>query len=168
MRVLMFMIMEMVMLRFMLWIRHMLMRMMRLIVIILLSLNLYSNSSTLDFLNKESGVLPPIKAFNIETVISDEAVLISWDIKEGYYLYFESIKIENTNETFKFEILKSEEYMHKDEFFGESRIFRNKALIKLNNTTGLDLNNILIKYQGCADIGICYPIQIHKLLKKTL
>ena len=80
----------------------------------------------------------------------------------------ELIKIENANETFKFEILKSEEYMHKDEFFGESRIFRNKALIKLNNTTGLDLNNILIKYQGCADIGICYPIQIHKLLNKTL
>ena len=138
--------------------------MMRLIVIILLSLNLYSNSSTLDFLNKERGVLPAIKAFNLETVISDEAVLISWDIKEGYYLYFESIKIENTNETFKFEILKSEEYIHKDEFFGESRILRNKALIKLNNITGLDLNNILIKYQGCADIGICYPIQIHKLL----
>ena len=138
--------------------------MMRLIVIILLSLNLYSNSSTLDFLNKESGVLPPIKAFSIETVISDETVLISWDIKEGYYLYFESIKIENNNETFKFEILKSEEYMHKDEFFGESRILRNKALIKLNNVVGLDLNNILIKYQGCADVGICYPIQIHKLL----
>ena len=138
--------------------------MMRLIIIILLSSNLYANSSTLDFLNKESGVLPAIKAFNIETVISDEAVLISWDIKEGYYLYFESIKIENTNETFKFEILKSEEYMHKDEFFGESRILRNKALIKLNNMTGLDLNNILIKYQGCADVGICYPIQIHKLL----
>jgi thiol:disulfide interchange protein DsbD len=138
--------------------------MMRFIIIILLSLNLYSNSSTLDFLNKESGVLPAIKAFNLETVISDEAVLISWDIKEGYYLYFESIKIENTNETFKFEILKSEEYIHKDEFFGESRILRNKALIKLNNMTGLDLNNILIKYQGCADIGICYPIQIHKLL----
>ena len=138
--------------------------MMRFIVIILLSLNLYSNSSTLDFLNKERGVLPAIKAFNLETVISDEAVLISWDIKEGYYLYFESIKIENTNETFKFEILKSEEYIHKDEFFGESRILRNKALIKLNNITGLDLNNILIKYQGCADIGICYPIQIHKLL----
>ena len=138
--------------------------MMRLTLIILLSLNLYSNSSTLDFLIKESGVLPAIKAFNIETVISDEAVLISWDIKEGYYLYFESIKIENTNETFKFETLKSEEYMHKDEFFGESRILRNKALIKLNNMTGLDLNNILIKYQGCADIGICYPIQIHKIL----
>ena len=138
--------------------------MMRLILIILLSLNLSSNSITLDFLNKESDVLPAIKAFNIETVIIDEAVLISWDIKEGYYLYFDSIKIENTNETFKFEILKSEEYLHKDEFFGESRILRNKALIKLNNTIGLDLNNILIKYQGCADIGICYPIQIHKIL----
>ena len=138
--------------------------MMRLIVIILLSLNLYSNSSTLDFLNKESGVLPAIKAFNIETVIIDEAVLISWDIKEGYYLYFDSIKIENTNETFKFEILKSEEYLHKDEFFCEIKILMNKELIKLNNVEGFDLNNILIKYQCCADIGICYPIQIHKIL----
>ena len=142
--------------------------MMRLIVIILLSLNLYSNSSTLDFLNKESGVLPPIKAFNIETVISDEAVLISWDIKEGYYLYFESIKIENNYEALSFEVLESEESIHKDEFFGESKIFRDKILIKLNKSIGLDLNNILIKYQGCADIGICYPIQIHKLLNKTL
>jgi thiol:disulfide interchange protein len=28
----------------------------------------------------------------------------------------------------------------------------------------LDLKDILIKYQGCADVGICYPIQIHKIL----
>ena len=134
------------------------------IAIILLSLNLYSNSNTSDFLIKQNNVLPANEAFNIETTISDDSILISWDVKEGYYLYSKSIKIENTNETFKFETLKSEEYMHKDEFFGESRILRNKALIKLNNMTGLDLNNILIKYQGCADIGICYPIQIHKLL----
>ena len=60
--------------------------------------------------------------------------------------------------------MESEESIHNDEFFGESKIFRDKILIKLNKSIGLDLNNILIKYQGCADIGICYPIQIHKLL----
>ena len=72
--------------------------MMRLIVIILLSLNLYSNSNTLDFLNKQNNVLPANKAFNIETIISDDYILISWDIKEGYYLYFKSIKKEKNYE----------------------------------------------------------------------
>ena len=136
----------------------------RFIPIILLSLNLYSNSNKSDFLIQQNNVLPANKAFNIETTIIDDSILISWDIKEGYYLYSKSIKIENNYEVLNFEVLKSKESIHNDEFFGESKIFRDEILIKLNKTTGLDLNNILIKYQGCADAGICYPIQIHKLL----
>lgn len=134
------------------------------IAIILLSLNLYSNSNTSDFLINQSNVLSANKAFNIKTSIIDDSILISWDIKEGYYLYSKSIKIENNYEALNFKVLKSEESIHNDEFFGESKIFRDKILIKLNKSIGLDLNNILIKYQGCADVGICYPIQIHKLL----
>src|SRR6056300_632571 len=106
------------------------------IAIILLSLNLYSNSNASDFLIKQNNVLPANKALNIE----------------------------NNYEALNFEVLESEESIHNDEFFGESKIFRDKILIKLNKSIGLDLNNILIKYQGCADVGICYPIQIHKLL----
>ena len=108
--------------------------------------------------------MPANKAFNIETTISDDSILISWDVIEGYYLYSKSIKIENTYEELNFEVLESKESIHNDEFFGESKIFRDKILIKLNKSIGLDLNNILIKYQGCADTGICYPVQIHKLL----
>ena len=138
--------------------------MMKFIAIILLSLNLYSNSNTSDFLIKQNNVLPANEAFNIETTISDDSILISWDVIEGYYLYSKSIKIENNYEALNFEVLESKESIHNDEFFGESKIFRDKILIKLNKSIGLDLNNILIKYQGCADVGICYPIQIHKLL----
>lgn len=134
------------------------------IAIILLSLNLYSNSNTSDFLIKQNNVLPANKAFNIETNIIDDSILISWDVVEGYYLYSKSIKIENNYEALNFEVLESKESIHNDEFFGESKIFREKILIKLNKSVGLDLNNILIKYQGCADAGICYPVQIHKLL----
>ena len=42
------------------------------IAIILLSLNLYSNSNTSDFLIKQNNVLPANKAFNIETTIGDD------------------------------------------------------------------------------------------------
>jgi thiol:disulfide interchange protein DsbD len=138
--------------------------MMRIIVIILLSLNLYSNSNVPLFLIDQNTVLPASKVFNIETSINDDAVIISWEIEEGYYLYAKSINIKNDYETLEFEVLESEESIQNDEFFGESKIYRNKALIKLNGVTGLDLNNILIKYQGCADAGFCYPVQIHKIL----
>jgi thiol:disulfide interchange protein DsbD len=138
--------------------------MMRFITIILLSLNLYSNSNTSDFLIKQNNILSANKAFNIETITSDDSILISWDIKKGYYLYSKSIIIENNYETLSFEVLKSEESIHNDEFFGKSKIYRDKLLIKLNRSIGLDLKDILIKYQGCADVGICYPIQIHKIL----
>ena len=79
------------------------------IAIILLSLNLYSNSNTSDFLIKQNNVLPANKAFNIETTISDDSILISWDVMEGYYLYSKSIKIENNYEALNFEVLESQE-----------------------------------------------------------
>ena len=138
--------------------------MMRFIAIILLSLNLYSNSNTPDFLIEQNNILSANKAFNIETITSDDSILISWDIIEGYYLYSKSIKIENNYEALNFEVLESKESIHNDEFFGKSKIYRDKVLIKLNRSIGLDLKDILIKYQGCADVGICYPVQIHKLL----
>ena len=43
--------------------------MMRFIAIILLSLNLYSNSNTPDFLIEQNNILSANKAFNIETTI---------------------------------------------------------------------------------------------------
>jgi len=138
--------------------------MMRFIAIILLSLNLYSNSNTPDFLIEQNNILSANKAFNIETITSDDSILISWDIIEGYYLYSKSIKIENNYEALNFEVLESKESIHNDEFFGRSKIYRDKVLIKVNRSIGLDLKDILIKYQGCADAGICYPVQIHKLL----
>ena len=138
--------------------------MMRFIAIILLSLNLYSNSNTPGFLIEQNNILSANKAFNIETITSDDSILISWDIIEGYYLYSKSIKIENNYEALNFEVLESKESIHNDEFFGKSKIYRDKVLIKLNRSIGLDLKDILIKYQGCADAGICYPVQIHKLL----
>ena len=61
--------------------------MMRIIVIILLSLNLYSNSNVPLFLIDQNTILPASKVFNIETSINDDAVIISWEIEEGYYLY---------------------------------------------------------------------------------
>src|SRR6056300_553703 len=64
--------------------------MMRFIAIILLSLNLYSNSNTPVFLIEQNNILSANKAFNIETITSNDSILISWDIKKGYYLYSRS------------------------------------------------------------------------------
>ena len=96
------------------------------IAIILLSLNLYSNSNTSDFLIKQNNVLPANEAFNIETTISDDSILISWDVMEGYYLYSKSIKIENNYEALNFEVLESEESIHNDKFLVKVKYLETK------------------------------------------
>lgn len=138
--------------------------MIRLILIILLSINLYSNSQMPEFLIDKDQVLPANEAFNFKAAINDETILLSWEIKKGYYIYLKSIKIEDNFKELDYEVLESQESIHMDEFFGESKIYRNKTLVKLNRSSELNPNNILIKYQGCADAGFCYPVQIHKIL----
>jgi thiol:disulfide interchange protein DsbD len=52
--------------------------------------------------------------------------------------------------------------IHADEFFGEQRVFRDAARViipLLNKPKGTQQLELLIRSQGCADYGLCYPPQ---------
>src|SRR5690606_5338532 len=54
---------------------------------------------------------------------------------------------------------------HTDEFFGEVETYRHRATAVLTGAAadGTDALTLQVKYQGCADIGICYPPQTRTL-----
>ena len=54
-------------------------------------------------------------------------------------------------------------YDHEDEFFGKTKIIRNKLKISINNLEISDNKEINIYYQGCSDKGFCYPVQNLKI-----
>jgi len=111
----------------------------------------------------EDNLLPPEEAFRFTASESQTGVLLaSWDIAEGYYLYRSKFKFNSDDDTQLAQAkLPTGEKKH-GEFFGEIETYRGHIDISIpytrNNSSGNTLELEAI-YQGCADIGVCYPPQ---------
>ncbi len=111
-------------------------------------------------------VLKPEQAFPVSVSYEEDNILVSHDIKEGYYLYKDKISYASTNENIRLnKIQLPAGISHFDEFFGSTEIYRDSMIVKIPlSIIEQDLieNKFIleIKLQGCADIGLCYPPQI--------
>ena len=120
----------------------------------------------------QSEFLSPDEAFIMShEVINDKHVKINWKIHPGYYLYMGMFEFESLDENNQIKKVEMPDGKKKtDEFFGEVDIyyFSTSADVYLENklTEYIDLK---IKYQGCADAGLCYPPVFKKItIKKKL
>ena len=107
----------------------------------------------------DSMILDVDEAFIFNSSIVDNKILVSWNIKPGYYLYKESILIQAGDVVLKHNYTSNSELKITDEFFGESVIFKDNLevdaeLLDVNLGT---LNDIKVTYQGCAEEKYCYP-----------
>jgi len=130
----------------------------------LLLLSLFSH--TIQALGTKD-LLPADQAFPVSAkAISGELIEVSWQITDGYYLYRNKTSVSSQTPGVKLGTpdMPVGKTKH-DEFFGDVVTYRNLLKITIPYTNKQDLSSIdlLLKYQGCADIGICYPPQ-----KKTL
>ena len=119
-------------------------------------------------------LLPPEKAFKVSAAAtSADEILLTFEIAEGYYLYRNKMRIESlTPEISLADPDLPPGKIKQDQFFGEVAIYRNSLQIPVLLQRNNDVSNlrISVKYQGCADIGICYPPQQNEfeiLLPKT-
>ncbi len=110
----------------------------------------------------EDDLLPPDEAFRISvTDDGDAALLVSWEIADGYYLYRDRMRFSTATPGFELGVPELPEgRIKEDEFFGKIAIYRNSVAVRIPVTRteaaagSLDLTAIS---QGCADIGVCYP-----------
>ena len=113
-----------------------------------------------DNLNNETHPLQVHEAFPLSVVvIDDQTLVISWLIKENYYLYKDKMsfvadgaKIENIN--------FPEAKLKQDEFFGQVRVYEKpiEILVTLSEIQN-DVLPLNVEYQGCWNGGVCYPPQ---------
>ncbi len=115
----------------------------------------------------ESDLLPVDQAFALNAkVIDRNTIAFDWTIAKGYYLYRERMGAMPVDAAFKADPVHLPEGIHKhDPFFGNVQIYHDHVTATLTgiaaNTVGAA--NFIVKYQGCADAGVCYPPQ-----KRTL
>jgi len=101
------------------------------------------------------NLLPPEKAFRFSArALDDGAVEVRFAIAPGYYMYRERFRFEARGARLgKAEF--PEGIPHKDEFFGESQIYRGEVSVRIpvESAGTVDLK---VTSQGCADAGVCY------------
>ncbi|QPK61945.1 protein-disulfide reductase DsbD [Methylomonas sp. LL1] len=108
-------------------------------------------------------ILRPEQAFQMAVVgKSRQLVELEWRIEPGYHLYRDKIKIESQTDGVKAGDFQLPDGLQEhDAVFGDVSVYRDSVKISLPliNPNNLAQAKLLIKYQGCADIGVCYPPQ---------
>ncbi|MFN2334231.1 MAG: protein-disulfide reductase DsbD domain-containing protein, partial [Wenzhouxiangellaceae bacterium] len=109
-------------------------------------------------------LLPIEQAFALSARMSadDRAVRIHWDVADGYYLYRHAFRVEPPSPGLALgepQIPPGQRYA--DEFFGEVEIYRGgvEIVVPVEQRPESGQLALQIGFQGCADLGVCYPPQ---------
>ena len=113
------------------------------------------------WLTEQPEFLPVDDAFqfSLETG-GDGNYSLLFQIEEGYYLYKDQFDAwtSRDGERERVELLLPEGLKKTDEYFGEVNVFYTSLKVALKNLPfGSDPSKIIVRYQGCADRGLCYP-----------
>ena len=106
--------------------------------------------------------LPPDQAFVlIEKTAADGSLALTWDIQPGYYLYRDKMKVSILSPGLIVgELRLPEGEIKQDPEFGAVKIFKHHLEVGVPVTArppGVDVLEAEVRYQGCAEDGICYP-----------
>ena len=98
-----------------------------------------------------SDLLPVEQAFKVSHPKAD---VIEISIADGTYLYDERTIVQNDAGVI-LETSRSVTEMYDDPLFGPTPVHRNKLHMVVTDAPDL----MILTFQGCADIGFCYPPQ---------
>jgi len=108
----------------------------------------------------EADLLPVDQAFVLGAdATSPESIAIRWKIADGYYLYRHRISVQADAGFAARPLQLPKGKAYTDEFFGKVETYRDTLVATLPGRATADRTTLKIKYQGCADAGICYPPQ---------
>jgi thiol:disulfide interchange protein DsbD len=105
--------------------------------------------------------LPPDEAFQLNVAaVSDNKVAVSVVIADGYYLYREKFAFESATtgiSILPYQLPAGD--IKEDEFLGRTEVYHAKFAIdlELSGSSAGSKFQLIAKYQGCAEKGICYP-----------
>jgi len=111
----------------------------------------------------EEDILRPEAAYRYAVTDTGDALEIDWAIEDGYYLYRQKMSYASSTPAIVLGAAEMPEgEMHEDEFFGAQQIYRGRFFVRLPYSVEGERPasmELVLKSQGCADLGICYPPQ---------
>lgn len=110
----------------------------------------------------EKDLLPVDQAFALQAIApSRDRIELRWEIAPGYYLYRHrtSVKAGPGFNAGAIQFPRGEQKT--DEFFGDVETYHSqlRATLPGRAEAGVETVSLEVRYQGCADAGVCYPPQ---------
>jgi len=103
-----------------------------------------------------SQFVPADRAFVFDFQQNQHDLNLTWQVKDGYYLYRKQISIMPSQADIA-EVKLPPGVWHEDEFYGKSEIYRKQLTVPITINQAKSGATLTITYQGCADAGFCYP-----------
>lgn len=126
------------------------------LLLLLSSFSLQAND-ILSKLTNQQQFLPVEQAFRVDFAQQGNQLKLSWQIADGYYLYKDKFKIAGVAVNFS-----HPQYPpgmpHQDEYFGQTEVYRHQLVFTVPLANIDNDASLKIRYQGCAEAGLCYPV----------
>lgn len=108
--------------------------------------------------------LDPELAFRAEASIVQPGVIeVRWKIANGYHLYRKKLRFNLLQESCGMDEPELPAGKVKiDEYFGQMEVYREDFVARVRYS-GCEPSKISVTYQGCGDIGVCFPPETHTL-----
>ncbi|MGH8082037.1 MAG: protein-disulfide reductase DsbD domain-containing protein, partial [Lysobacter sp.] len=112
----------------------------------------------------EEDLLPVDEAFAVSAdADAPDRIAISWKVAKGYYLYRHRISVKADAGFAAQPLQLPKGKPHKDQFFGDVETYHSDVRGTLTGKAQAASTQLTIKYQGCAEAGVCYPPQTRTL-----
>ena len=107
----------------------------------------------------QAEFLSPDEAFKIDyNIVDKNHVKINWIIHPGYYLYMGMFEFKSLDANKILKVEMPEGKKKQDEFFGDVDVYYYSAEADVYFLDDIKESiEFKVKYQGCADAGLCYP-----------
>ncbi len=111
--------------------------------------------------------LPPVDQVFVLSAqaTARDRIEVRWKIADGFYLYRHRTSVKPAANFVGAQLALPEGEKHHDQFFGDVQTYRQRLIGVLTGTPAAGASGVTltVKYQGCADAGVCYPPQTRTL-----
>ncbi|MEZ9626901.1 protein-disulfide reductase DsbD [Aliivibrio fischeri] len=112
--------------------------------------------------NQDSSFVTVNEAFPFNFMQQGDRVYLDWQVKPDYYLYQQRISVKANGAEIA-DLVMEDGTPHNDEFFGNVNIYTEPLTITVPLISVGDNAELIVRYQGCAKAGFCYPPEIRKI-----
>lgn len=127
----------------------------RIVTLIFLLFSTQASAGLFDNQGKTQFV-PVDQAFAFDFQQSGDQLKLSWQIKPGYYLYRQQVKLSSAQAEITPPVMPKAAW-HEDEFYGKTEIYTGRLNLPVTVNSAAKGASLSVTYQGCAEAGFCYP-----------